>query len=90
MLPWPRSGKGGTGIQYPASQHENRPQAKFCEECADPFKRASPTTRSDADLKTEVEGLREALTEGPAQGAVWDGARRRRARNVTSIFYVQS
>ena len=50
-------------MHCPRCQHENRPQAKFCEECAGPFKGASPTTRSYADLKSEVESLRQALTE---------------------------
>jgi hypothetical protein len=48
----------------PRCQHENRPQAKFCEECAGPL---SPTTRAYADVKTEVEGLRQALTEALEQ-----------------------
>jgi signal transduction histidine kinase len=50
-------------MHCPRCQHENRPQAKFCEECASPFNRASPTARSYADLKIEVESLRRALTE---------------------------
>ena len=40
-------------------QHENRPQAKFCEECAGPLNAASPTARSYADLKAEAERLGE-------------------------------
>src|SRR5262245_45685481 len=48
----------------PACQHENRPQAKFCEECAGPLKGASPVTRSRADAqKADVDSLTQALTE---------------------------
>ena len=54
-------------MHCPRCQHENRPQARFCEECASPFKEASPTTQSYADLKTEVESLRRALTESVEQ-----------------------
>jgi two-component system NtrC family sensor kinase len=49
-------------------QHDNRPQAKFCEECAGPLKEASPVTRSHADdLKAEFESLRQTLTEAVEQ-----------------------
>ena len=51
----------------PRCQHENRPQAKFCEECASPLNVASPTARSDADPTSEVESLRHALTEAVDQ-----------------------
>ena len=54
-------------MQCPRCQHENRPQAKFCEECASPFQGVSPTARSYADPKSEVESLRQALTEALAQ-----------------------
>ena len=54
-------------MHCPRCQHENRPQAKFCEECASPFTEASSTTRSDADPKGEVESLRRALTEALEQ-----------------------
>jgi two-component system, NtrC family, sensor kinase len=50
-------------MHCPRCQHENRPLAKFCEECAGPFKGASPTARSDAAPKSEVESLRRALSE---------------------------
>src|SRR5262245_9132973 len=43
----------------PACQHENRPQANFCEKCGGTL---SPTGPSYPDLKTEVD-LRQALTE---------------------------
>jgi ribosomal protein L34E len=51
----------------PRCQHENRPQAKFCEECAGPLKGVSPTARSYADLKTEVERIARALAEALEQ-----------------------
>ena len=52
----------------PRCQHENRPQAQFCEKCAGPLKEASLVTRSHADdLKAEVESLRQALTESLEQ-----------------------
>ena len=54
-------------MHCPRCQHENRPQAKFCEECASPFTGASPTARPYADLKSEVESLRQALTEAVEQ-----------------------
>jgi GAF domain-containing protein len=51
-------------MQCPRCQHENRPEAKFCEECASRLAGASPPTRPHAgDLKGEVERLRQALTE---------------------------
>ena len=48
-------------MRCPRCQHENLPQAKFCEECTSPL--ASPTARSYADPKSEVEDLRRALSE---------------------------
>jgi GAF domain-containing protein len=54
-------------MRCPRCQHENRPQATFCEDCGTPFKGASPTTQSFADLKAEVESLRQALTESLQQ-----------------------
>jgi signal transduction histidine kinase len=55
-------------MQCPGCHHENRPLARFCEECAGPLKGASPVTRSDADdLRAEVESLRQALTESLEQ-----------------------
>jgi signal transduction histidine kinase len=50
-------------MHCPRCQHENRPQATFCEECAGPL---GPTSQSYADLKTEV-ALRQALTEALEQ-----------------------
>jgi GAF domain-containing protein len=50
-------------MQCPRCQHENRPQAKFCEECATPLNGAHLPRGSQADPTEEVEGLRRALTE---------------------------
>ena len=49
-------------MHCPWCQHEN-PSGQKCGACGTPFKGASPTTQSFADLKTEVERLRRALTE---------------------------
>ena len=54
-------------MHCPRCQHENRPQARFCEDCASPVNGVNPTTRSDADLKTEVESSKQALTEALEQ-----------------------
>jgi signal transduction histidine kinase len=54
-------------MRCPRCQHENRPQAKFCEECAGPLNAASPTARSYADLKAEAERLGGALAESVEQ-----------------------
>ena len=54
-------------MQCPRCQHKNRPQAKFCDECASPLDGATRTAPSYADLKTEVEGLRPALGEALEQ-----------------------
>src|SRR5262245_56265484 len=55
-------------MQCPACQHENRPQATLCEECAGPLKGARPVTRSRTDdLKADVERLGQALTEALEQ-----------------------
>jgi hypothetical protein len=64
VLPWPRSDEGSPGMHCPRCQHENRPQAKFCEECTGALAAASPTARSYADLTSEVETLRRALSDG--------------------------
>ena len=51
-------------MHCPRCQHENPSGQKFCGECANPLKGASPVTRSGAnDLKAEVQSLRQALTE---------------------------
>jgi two-component system, NtrC family, sensor kinase len=47
-------------MRCPRCQHENAPTMKFCGECGGPL---SPTTPAHPDLKTEVEGLRQALGE---------------------------
>jgi hypothetical protein len=56
-------------MQCAQCQHENRPQAKFCEECASPCRGTSPTAVSYADPKSGVESLRQALTEALEQQA---------------------
>ena len=56
-------------MKCPRCQHENRPQAKYCEECASLLDGATRTAPSYADLKTEVEGLRPALGEALEQQA---------------------
>jgi two-component system, NtrC family, sensor kinase len=56
-------------MRCPRCQHENRPQATFCEACASPLTGASPTARSYADPESEVESLRQALTEALEQQA---------------------
>src|SRR6266853_4474052 len=50
-------------MQCPRCQHENRPQAKFCEECAKRLNGARLPRGSHADPTEEVEDLRRALTE---------------------------
>jgi hypothetical protein len=51
-------------MKCPRCQHENRSQARFCEDCAGPLKGVNPVTQSHSDdLKAEVENLRQALTE---------------------------
>src|SRR5262245_38704176 len=52
----------------PACQHQNRPQANFCEKCGGPLRGASPVARSHADdLKAEVDRIKQALTEAYEQ-----------------------
>src|SRR5262245_17031312 len=54
-------------MKCPRCQHENRPTARFCEDCANPLNGASPLTDSNKHPKTEVEALRRALTESLEQ-----------------------
>ena len=54
-------------MRCPQCQHENRPQAKLCEECASPFNGVSSTVPSYPDPMGEVESLRRALTESLEQ-----------------------
>src|SRR5262245_5100646 len=54
-------------MMCPRCQHENRPKAKFCEECASPFKGANPGAGSYSDLKAEVDRLKGALDEALEQ-----------------------
>src|SRR5215470_16453838 len=54
-------------MQCPRCQHENRPTASFCENCANPFSGPDLTTGSHAHLNTEVESLRRSLGEALEQ-----------------------
>ena len=54
-------------MHCPRCQHDNRPQARFCEECASPLNPASPTAQPGADPKSEVEGFKRALSEALEQ-----------------------
>jgi two-component system, NtrC family, sensor kinase len=54
-------------MKCPRCQHENRPTAKFCENCTTPLSEAGPPTGSYAHLKNEVETLRRALSEALEQ-----------------------
>src|SRR5258705_5321786 len=57
-------------MQCPRCQHENRPQAKFCEECGRPLRRTNASGSpgaSHADLEREVEHLARALSESLEQ-----------------------
>jgi hypothetical protein len=54
-------------MHCPRCQHENRPQATFCEACGTPLTVASSTARSYADLKSQVERLGGELTESLEQ-----------------------
>src|ERR1700736_1758624 len=60
---------GGCSMPCPRCQHQNRPQAKFCEECATPLNGAHlhRPPGSHADPTEEVEGLRRALSEALEQ-----------------------
>ena len=50
-------------MECPRCQHQNRPQAKLCEECAGPLKGARRVTQSRADdLKAQLDTLKQALT----------------------------
>ena len=57
-------------MQCPRCQQENRPQAKFCEECGRPLRRTNASGSpgaSHADLEREVEHLARALSESLEQ-----------------------
>jgi hypothetical protein len=54
-------------MRCPRCQHENAPTMKFCGECGNPCNGVSPTAQSYADLRSEVESLRRALTESLEQ-----------------------
>ena len=44
-------------MHCPRCQHDNRPQARFCEERASPLNPANPTAQPGADPKSEGMGL---------------------------------
>ena len=57
-------------LQCPGCQHENRPQAKFCEDCSTRLaspNQGGPPAASYADLKREVEHLTRTLSEALEQ-----------------------
>src|SRR5262249_31017961 len=54
-------------MKCPRCQHENRPTARFCEDCANPFSGPDLTAGSHAHLNTEVESLRRSLGEALEQ-----------------------
>ncbi len=54
-------------MKCPRCQHGNRPQAKFCEECATPLNGAHFPRGAQADPTDEVESLRRSLSEALEQ-----------------------
>ena len=55
-------------MECPRCQHQNRPRAKFCAECAGPPEGASAVTRSHADdLKAQLDTLKPSLTKALEQ-----------------------
>jgi GAF domain-containing protein len=72
-------------MRCPRCQHENRPQAKFCEECGSPFKAASPTAPTYAELKTELERIGGALTEALEQQTATSEILRAISRSPTNL-----
>jgi hypothetical protein len=47
-------------MRYPRCQHENRPQAKLCEECASPLARICPNCGTQSSLVPS--SVRNAIT----------------------------
>jgi hypothetical protein len=54
-------------MQCPRCQQENRPGAKFCDDCGAAVNRAVTSAGPYADLKTENEGLRRSLGDALEQ-----------------------
>jgi two-component system, NtrC family, sensor kinase len=58
-------------MRCPRCQHENRLQAKFCEECASPLNATSPTSRSDTAVHRDtVTGRAVALEQQTATSEI--------------------
>jgi two-component system, NtrC family, sensor kinase len=69
VLPWPRSDEGGPGMKCPRCQHENRPQAKFCEECGTPLT-ANPSDRPAPSYTEITSALSEAFEQQTATAEI--------------------
>src|SRR5215510_9169946 len=63
-------------MKCPRCQHENRPTAKFCEDCANPLNGASPPPESNAHPPTDVRPVFETIVRNAVQlcDAVTSGA----------------
>ena len=62
-------------MKCPRCQHENRPTARFCEDCGNPLNGLGSTTSLDAHLTTEVERHKGALPEALDRQAASGNAR---------------
>ena len=77
-------------MHCPRCQHENRPQANFCDKCASPFNGPSPTAPSSSDSKGEVESLRRALSEALAQQTATAELQQTRTRELAEAHEQQT
>src|SRR5262249_55285853 len=57
---------GGSGMTCPRCQHDNRPAAKFCEECATPLQGLSPSGLLTLPYAEVTGALSEALEQQTA------------------------